>query len=240
MTRSPALVFPPMPCRKSPTPCPLPNSGPDRRGLHWETAHDPLSLCRHGPPRRPGRHKIPDVVQLATPGKRPVQAMCGPCNSGIVRHLFRGDTRKPTQADNIVRWQMIPPKNKPLRKPLEPPHGKGIKKPATMGGIGGTAAGWIWAKGKPPENPGACAYLLFFRISAKTISGKNRIKSSATATPPYTSPRRAAANIAILQSLRVRYFPKYNKGLYLWVFLSMTTHQERPSIAVLLAGTKFE
>nr|DAP58916.1 MAG TPA: hypothetical protein [Caudoviricetes sp.] len=29
---------------------------------------------------------------------------------------------------------MIPPKNKPLKKPLEPPHGNGIKIPATVGG----------------------------------------------------------------------------------------------------------
>nr|DAG54772.1 MAG TPA: hypothetical protein [Caudoviricetes sp.] len=31
---------------------------------------------------------------------------------------------------------------KPLKKPIEPPHGQVIKKPATMGGIGETAA-WV-------------------------------------------------------------------------------------------------
>ena len=75
--------------------------------------------CRPG--RRPDgadRAKIPDAVQLATPGKRPVQSLYRPCNSGIMRHPFRDGTRKPTQADNMGRYQIIPKKNKPLRKPL--------------------------------------------------------------------------------------------------------------------------
>lgn len=55
------------------------------------------------PPRRPGRHKIPDVVQLATPRKRPVPGLYRPCNSGIIRRPCLDGTRKPTQADNIAR-----------------------------------------------------------------------------------------------------------------------------------------
>ena len=136
-------------------------------------APGPLSLCRRGPPHRPGRHKIQDVVQLATPRKRPVQALCRPCNSGIIRCLFRDSTRKPMQADNIGTRQMIPPKNKPLRTTLEPPYGKGIKKPATMGGIGGTAAGWIWAKEKPPEKSGGIPYELNDFYTQFFCSGKS-------------------------------------------------------------------
>lgn len=86
------------------------------------------------PPRCPGRHKTPDVVQLATPEKRPAHGLYSPYNSGIMRRLCSCGTSNPAQSDNIGRWQMIPPKNKPLRTPLEPPHGQGIKNPATMGG----------------------------------------------------------------------------------------------------------
>ena len=45
---------------------------------------------------------------------------------------------------------MIPPENKPLRKPLESPRGNGIKKPATMGGTGGTVAWVDMGKRKAP------------------------------------------------------------------------------------------
>ena len=45
------------------------------------------------------------VVQLATPGKRPVQALNRPCNSGIMCRLCHDGARKTTQADNIGRWQ---------------------------------------------------------------------------------------------------------------------------------------
>ena len=41
----------------------------------------------------------------------------------------------------------------------------------------------IWAKEKPPEKSGGHAYLQFFRISAKTISGKSKITINATVTP---------------------------------------------------------
>lgn len=64
------------------------------------------------------RAKIQDVVQLAAPGKRPVQALYSPCNSGIMRCLCRDGTSKPTQAYNIGRRQIIPLKNKLLRNPL--------------------------------------------------------------------------------------------------------------------------
>ena len=50
-----------------------------------------------------GQANTPDVVQLATPGKRPVQALYSPCNSGIMRRLCHDGTRKHTQADNIGR-----------------------------------------------------------------------------------------------------------------------------------------
>lgn len=70
---------------------------------HGQPPPDPMGLCRHGSPHRPGRHKIPDVVQLAAPGKRPVHGLHRPCNSGIICSLFHGGTRNPTQADNIGR-----------------------------------------------------------------------------------------------------------------------------------------
>nr|DAP58915.1 MAG TPA: hypothetical protein [Caudoviricetes sp.] len=46
----------------------------------------------------------------------------------------------------------------------------------------------IGSKKKPPEKSGGLyAYLLFFRISAKTISGKRIITINATVTPPLQS-----------------------------------------------------
>lgn len=49
---------------------------------------------------------------------------------------------------------MIPPKNKLLRKPLEPPHKQVIKKPATMGGKGGTVSCVRLDKKKAPGKSG--------------------------------------------------------------------------------------
>lgn len=93
----------PMPC---PEPPPLPpcKFQPRSAGLPtWTATPDRMGLCRHCPPRCPGRHKIPDRVQLATPGKRPVQGLYCPCNSVIVRRPYHDGTSKPTQSDNIGR-----------------------------------------------------------------------------------------------------------------------------------------
>lgn len=68
---------------------------------------------------------------------------------------------------------MIPPKNKPLRKPLELSHGNGIKKPATMGVAGETVAGWNWAKEKPPEKSGGIPYELNDFYAQFFSSGKS-------------------------------------------------------------------
>lgn len=125
----------------SPLPCPDPPALPSCKfrprsaGLPLlATTPDHLGLCPTAPPRCPGRRKNWDVAQLATPGKRPVHGLYRPCNSGIICRLYRDGTRKHTQDDNMPGWKSIPPKNKPLRTPLEPPHGNGTKKPATMGG----------------------------------------------------------------------------------------------------------
>lgn len=123
MPRSPGLGLPHPPSPKS-RPCPPVNSGPDRRGMPWATAPYPLGLCSHGPATPPRTAQNPGRgASLPRLKKRPVQALYRPCNSGIIRRLCRDGASKPVQDDNIGRRQIIPQKNKPLRKPLEPPHG---------------------------------------------------------------------------------------------------------------------
>ena len=135
---------------RPPGPLPPANSGPDRRGYHPGPL--PMTVWAYAataPPRCPGRHKIADVVQLlATPGKRPAQGLRSPYNSGIILRLCLDGTRKPTQSDNIGGRQMIPPKNKPFRTPLEPPHGQDIKSPPRWAGQEERLPGLIWAKRK--------------------------------------------------------------------------------------------
>nr|DAF27294.1 MAG TPA: hypothetical protein [Caudoviricetes sp.] len=67
---------------------------------------------------------------------------------------------------------MTPPKNKPFRTPLEPPHGQGIKSPPQLAGRSGQ-------RKAPGENPGGCTILFliycFFKSSINTATGKKRI-----------------------------------------------------------------
>lgn len=66
--------------------------------------------------------------------------------------------------------------------PLEPPHGNGIKKPATMGGT------FKGQRKAPGVFPGGYRILFliycFFKSSTNTATGKRRIARIFTLSPP--------------------------------------------------------
>lgn len=155
-TTHPPLVFPP-PCPAGKAQAPARYQIPAHIGVacHRQPPPDPLGLHRHGHATPPRTAQNPGRGAACHAGKRPVRGLYRPCNSAIMRRQFRDGTRKPTQADNIGRLQVIPLKNKPLKTPSEPPHGIGKRNPATMGGdLMKHEAAAPGRKKPPPDNQG--------------------------------------------------------------------------------------
>lgn len=81
---------------------------------------------------------------------------------------------------------VIQPKNKPLRTPLEPPHGNGIKKPATIGGTGETALRVDLGKRKAPGKiRGPCLFAIF-KDFRQNHSGEKQDQKQRHGYTPFT------------------------------------------------------